>query len=85
MVAVQEMDSLRDLPGTHGPVAGPRLGGGMAPKCSPKLLNPPREAMWSPYCRHRSSVSVGMGLLTLDGCVKCQELAPRRASQWQYG
>jgi hypothetical protein len=48
----------------------------MPPARCPKLLAPPREALWSRYCRCPSSISPGMGFWALDGCIKCEELAP---------
>jgi hypothetical protein len=56
MAAVQETDNLRDSPGTHGAVVGPRMAGGMTPACSAKLLVPPREVLRSSRCHYRSSI-----------------------------
>jgi hypothetical protein len=60
MAAVLKTDDLRDSRGTHGPVVGPRVAGGMVPTSSRKLLDRLREALRSRYYRRHTGNRYGV-------------------------
>ncbi len=56
MVAVQDMDNLRDSPGTHRPVVSPRVAGGMQRKkyCVPEFNSVRTRVTPSRHIMHRA-------------------------------